>query len=209
MAGNSGPIVGVLALQGDVREHSTVLRELGSDVREVRKPSDLVGIEGLVIPGGESSAVDKLIGVCNLRSSLEQAISGGMPVLGTCAGLILLASEIEDAAKGQKSLGGLDISVRRNALGPQIESFEGSLDVVGIPGPSMNVAFIRAPIISRVGDSVDVIAMLGEDQVVGVKSKNLIGVSFHPEITGEDRLHRFFLEQVRTSEFSYSGSMSL
>lgn len=208
MAGNVGPTLGVLALQGDVREHYTILQELGANVREVRNPGHLEGLEGLIIPGGESSVLDKLIDICHLRLPLEQAIIGGMPVLGTCAGLILLASEITDGAKNQKSLGGLDVSVRRNALGPQVDSFEETLSVVGISGPPMNVAFIRAPVVTRVGGNVEVIAYLGGHEVVGVKSGNLIGVSFHPEITGDDRLHRSFLELVRKAQFKHSGSLN-
>jgi 5'-phosphate synthase pdxT subunit len=178
-----------------------VLREIGADVVEVRKPEHLANIDGLVIPGGESSVIDKLTRIFGLREPLVQAIQRGLPVLGTCAGLILLAQDIEDGMAGQQTLGGLDVTVRRNAFGSQVDSFEASVAVQGISGPGISVAFIRAPSVTRVGPGVSPIATLDDGTVVGVSSGNLVGVSFHPEITGDDRLHRLFLGIVQRAGF--------
>ncbi len=196
MAGSSAPRIGVLALQGDVREHSAVLRELGCDVVEIRRPAHLEGIDGLVIPGGESSVMDKLSRIFGLATPLRDAIAQGLPVLGTCAGLIMVANHIEDAIAGQENFGGLDVTVRRNAFGAQVDSFETSVAVDGVTGPALQVAFIRAPEVVAVGPGARVIATLEDGRVVGVAGGNIIGVAFHPEITGEDRVHRMFLDVV-------------
>lgn len=201
MAGSSRPLIGVLALQGDVREHSAMLQELGADVVEVRLPEHLSGINGLVIPGGESSVIDKLTRIFGLRASLVDAISAGLPVFGTCAGLIMLADSLDDAIVGQQTLGGLDVTVRRNAFGAQVDSFETLVKVEGIGGPALQVAFIRAPIVTRVGERARVIAELSDGTVVGVAQDALIGVAFHPEITGDDRVHRLFLALVAERAF--------
>lgn len=201
VAGNNALRIGVLALQGDVREHSAMLREVGADVIEVRKPEHLALLDGLVIPGGESSVMDKLSRIFGLREPLVEAIAQGLPVLGTCAGLILLAREVEDGIAGQLTLGGLDVTVRRNAFGPQVESFEARVAVEGITGSGISVAFIRAPSVTRVGPGVSAIATLEDGTVVGVSSGNLLGVSFHPEITGDDRLHRLFMGVVQRAGF--------
>lgn len=201
MAGNNAPLIGVLALQGDVREHVAMLREVGADVIEVRKPEHLGHIDGLVIPGGESSVMDKLTRLFGVREPLVEAISQGLPVLGTCAGLILLADDIEDGSTGQETLGGLDVTVRRNAFGSQVDSFETTVLVEGISGEGIPVAFIRAPTVTRVGPGVTAIATLADGTVVGVASRNLVGVSFHPEITGDDRLHRLFVGLVTRAGF--------
>lgn len=201
MAGSSRPLIGVLALQGDVREHSAMLQELGADVVEVRLPEHLSGINGLVIPGGESSVIDKLTRIFGLRADLVDAISAGLPVFGTCAGLIMLADSLDDAIVGQQTLGGLDVTVRRNAFGAQVDSFETLVKVEGIGGPALQVAFIRAPIVTRVGERARVIAELSDGTVVGVAQDALIGVAFHPEITGDDRVHRLFLALVAERAF--------
>lgn len=201
MAGSSRPLIGVLALQGDVREHSAMLQELGADVVEVRLPEHLSGINGLVIPGGESSVIDKLTRIFGLRASLVDAISAGLPAFGTCAGLIMLADSLDDAIVGQQTLGGLDVTVRRNAFGAQVDSFETLVKVEGIGGPALQVAFIRAPIVTRVGERARVIAELSDGTVVGVAQDALIGVAFHPEITGDDRVHRLFLALVAERAF--------
>lgn len=201
MAGSSRPLIGVLALQGDVREHSAMLQELGADVVEVRLPEHLSGINGLVIPGGESSVMDKLTRIFGLRAGLIDAISAGLPVFGTCAGLIMLADSLDDAIVGQQTLGGLDVTVRRNAFGAQVDSFETLVKVEGIGGPALQVAFIRAPIVTRVGERARVIAELSDGTVVGVAQDALIGVAFHPEITGDDRVHRLFLALVAERAF--------
>jgi pyridoxal 5'-phosphate synthase pdxT subunit len=201
VAGNSTPLIGVLALQGDVREHRQMLEELGCEVREVRKPSHLVGLNGLVLPGGESSVMDKLLRIFEISTELRDAIAGGLPVLGTCAGLIMLASELEDGIAGQETVGGLDVTVRRNAFGSQVDSYETDVTIAGVQGPPVRVAFIRAPVVTRVGPGVEAIATLPDGDVVGVRQGAVMGVAFHPEITGDDRLHRIFVESVRSAGF--------
>ena len=199
MAGNSPARIGVLALQGDVAEHVTMLRSLGADVVEVLLPTDLEGLEGLVLPGGESSVMDKLLRLFTLQEPLRALIRQGLPVLGTCAGLILLADTLEDGIAGQQTLGGLDVSVSRNAFGSQVDSTEVDLSIDGIDGEPMTVALIRAPLVTTVGEGVRVIARMPDGGIVGVEQGALIGVSFHPEITGDTRLHRYFLERVAQS----------
>lgn len=190
-----GP-VGVLSLQGDFREHLNVLRALGADARPVRRPEELDAVAGLVIPGGESSVMDKLSRTFGLAEPLRAAIRNGLPVYGTCAGLIMLADRILDGIDGQESLGGLDVAVRRNAFGPQAESFEVELEVPVLNGPPVHAVFIRAPIVEQLGDTVTPIASLPDGRVVAVECGNLIGTSFHPEMTGEKRFHEYFLQKV-------------
>ncbi len=199
MAGRSLPPVGVFALQGDVREHVAVLRHLGADVREVRTPAQLDEVGGLVIPGGESSVMDKLSRLFGLRDPLRERIANGMPVYGTCAGLIMLADRLHDAIEGQLSLGGLDVAVRRNAFGTQLDSFETDLDVPVLGDPPVHAVFIRAPVVDEVGAGVDVLAALDDGRVVAVEQGRLMGTSFHPEVAGESRFHARFLEHVATA----------
>ncbi|WP_314647534.1 pyridoxal 5'-phosphate synthase glutaminase subunit PdxT [uncultured Microbacterium sp.] len=194
MAGS--PRVGILALQGDVREHALVLEELGARVSRVRRPTDLREIDGLVLPGGESSVIDKLSRAFGLQQPIREAIANGLPVLGTCAGLILLADRIRDGIRGQESFGGLDVTVRRNAFGRQAESFEGELDVAPLGAPAIRAAFIRGPIVDEVGPRAEVLAALPDGRVVGVEQGALMGLSFHPEITGETRFHERFLARA-------------
>lgn len=186
--------VGVLGLQGGVREHRDLLERLGARVSLVRSVSDLTGPDGprvdaLVLPGGESSTIDKLLRLFELFEPLRAAIAGGVPTLGTCAGLVLLAAEVVDPAPGQQSLGVLDVTVRRNALGPQVDSAETSLDTV--LGP-VRVAVIRAPIVTRLGPGVEPLAVHA-GHVVGVRAGLVTGVAFHPELTGEFAFHRVLL----------------
>ncbi|RUR00742.1 pyridoxal 5'-phosphate synthase glutaminase subunit PdxT [Labedella endophytica] len=199
MAGSSAaPRVGVLALQGDVREHVALLSSLGADVVPVRRPSELASVDGLVLPGGESTVIDKLATTFGMRDPVRAAIADGLPVLGTCAGLILLAERIEDGIPGQRTFGGLDVTVRRNAFGSQLDSFETELDVPAIgPGP-VRAAFIRAPVVSEMGPAARSLARLADGTVVAVEQGNLLGLSFHPEMTGESRFHRRFLDTVST-----------
>ncbi|WP_448711585.1 pyridoxal 5'-phosphate synthase glutaminase subunit PdxT [Microbacterium profundi] len=194
MAGN--PTVGVLALQGDVREHERVLRDLGADVVRVRRPEELAQVSGLVIPGGESSVIDKLSRLFGLQHPIREAIRDGMPMLGTCAGLIMLADSLVDAIDGQESFGGLDVVVRRNAFGRQVESFEAVLDVPALGPEQVRAAFIRGPVIEHVGPEAAVLAGLDDGRVVAVEQGALLGISFHPEITGETRFHERFLAAV-------------
>ncbi len=188
--------VGVLALQGDFREHAQVLRELGSDVVLVRRPEELDSVDGLVIPGGESSVMDKLARSFGLADALRLAITAGLPVYGTCAGLIMLADTILDASPGQQSLGGLDISVRRNAFGSQSESFETDLAIPAFGDRPVHAVFIRAPVVETVGPRARALASLEDGRCVAVEQGNLLGTSFHPEITGEYRFHQYFLQKV-------------
>lgn len=196
MVGN-GLTIGILALQGDVREHAAILTELGATVREIRTPAQLEGIDGLIIPGGESSVIDKLSRIFSLHIPVRESLKSGLPVLGTCAGMIMLADHIEDGIEGQETFGGLDILVQRNAFGAQRDSFETDLPIEGVEGPPVPVAFIRAPVVKSVGPGVDVIARLPNGAIVGVREGNAMAVAFHPEITGDKRLHQLFLDTVR------------
>lgn len=194
--GREGVRVGVLALQGDVREHVSTLEGLGAEVVRVRRPEELATVAGLVIPGGESSVIDKLSRIFGLREPIRAAIADGMPVLGTCAGLIMLADTIEDAIEGQQTFGGLDVVVRRNAFGRQVESFEASLAVPALGEQPVRATFIRGPVVETVGSDATALATLDDGRVVAVEQGNLIGISFHPEISGETRFHRRFLDRV-------------
>ncbi|HEY0259786.1 MAG TPA: pyridoxal 5'-phosphate synthase glutaminase subunit PdxT [Lacisediminihabitans sp.] len=196
MAGSLPP-VGVLALQGDFREHLAVLAGLGADARPIRRAEELAEVEGLVIPGGESTVMDKLSRAFGLAEPLIAAIGSGMPVYGTCAGLIMIADCVLDAIEGQQSLGGLDIAVRRNAFGSQLDSFETDLDVPALGDPPMHAVFIRAPIVERLGADVTALASLDDGRVVAVEQGAMIGTSFHPEMTGDTRFHEYFLDKVR------------
>ena len=191
----SSPLIGVLALQGDVREHESVLADLGWDHRQVRTPEELESVDALVIPGGESSVIDKLARLFGLRDPLISRIKAGMPVLGTCAGLILLADRIDGGLGDQQTLGGLDISVTRNAFGSQIDSFETEITMPVIGGAAISSAFIRAPIVTDSG-SAEVIATLPDGSIVGVRDGNVVGISFHPEVVGDTRVHEWWLTTV-------------
>jgi 5'-phosphate synthase pdxT subunit len=191
--------IGVLALQGDFREHLAVLRGFGADAVPVRRPAELSEIDGLVIPGGESSVMDKLARAFGLYEPLRNAVAGGLPVYGTCAGLIMLSTSILDGIEGQESLGGLDIDVRRNAFGSQTDSFEVDLEVPVIGDPPLHAVFIRAPVVERVGPAVETLAALDDGRVVAVEQGDLLGTSFHPEMTDDHRFHGYFLDKVRSA----------
>jgi 5'-phosphate synthase pdxT subunit len=191
--------VGVLALQGDVREHAAMLSELGAEVVEVRRPEDLEGLDGFVLPGGESTTLSLLLQSSGLFDPLAERLAAGLPVLGTCAGMILLGREVLDGRSDQRVLGVVDLSVRRNAFGRQLESFEADLDVEGLEGGPVHAVFIRAPVVERAGEDVEVLAsveMGGVKLPVVCRSGAATAVAFHPELTGEDRLHRLLLEEV-------------
>ena len=203
MAGSgTGAPVGVLALQGDFREHLRVLALLGAEAVPVRRAEDVEAISGLVIPGGESSVMDKLSRSFGVAEPLREAIADGMPVYGTCAGLIMLSDRVLDGMAGQQSLGGLDIAVRRNAFGRQSESFEVDLDVPALGDPPMHAVFIRAPVVDEVGERASALSTLDDGRVVAVEQGNLLGTSFHPEITNDYRFHEYFLERVRQVGYS-------
>ncbi len=193
----SAPRIGILALQGDVREHALTLRGLGAEAVPVRRAEELETVQGLVLPGGESSVIDKLTRTFGLREPLVAAIRGGLPVYGTCAGMILLADRVEDAIAGQQTLGGLDVTVRRNAFGRQNESFETTLPVPALgPGP-VAATFIRAPEVTAVGPAAEVLARLEDGRIVAVRQGALLATAFHPEVAGEDRFHRLLLDLAR------------
>ena len=185
--------VGVFALQGDVREHLQLLTSLGVESIEVRNAEQLASCDGLIIPGGESTTISKLIDIFGLRDDLLAYIAKGSPVYGTCAGMIMLATEVLDEASGQQSLKAMDISVRRNAFGSQLDSFEASVEFAGSP---VEVAFIRAPIVERVGENVQVLSKLSTGVIVAVREGNLLATSFHPELTGDSAVHEYFLGMI-------------
>lgn len=191
------PRVGVLALQGDVREHASILSELGVEAVKVRSAHDVSGIDGLIIPGGESSVIDKLSRLFEVAEPLSRAIEAGLPVFGTCAGLIMLARELTDGIPGQQTFGGLDVTVQRNAFGSQTDSFETKLQVAEFGEPAVPAAFIRAPLVTSVGPQVRVLARLDDNRIVAVEEGNVMGTSFHPEVSGERRFHERFAERVR------------
>ena len=189
--------VGVLALQGDVREHCAVLAGMGIDPIEVRLADELSDVDGLVMPGGESTTISKLLVRFGLQEPLSDRLADGMPLFGTCAGLILMASEVVDVgdkATPESLLRVLDVAVRRNAYGSQVQSFEASLDVAGLDSP-VEAAFIRAPSIERVGDEVEVLATC-DGRPVLVRQGRLMGAAFHPEISGDPRVHEIFVESI-------------
>jgi len=186
--------VGVLALQGDFREHVFALEECGVNASIIRRPSELSAVDALVLPGGESTAIANLARSFEMFEPIKSRIAGGMPVYGSCAGMILLADRVLDAAVGQETFGGLDITVRRNAFGSQVDSFETDLEFAGITNPPVKAVFIRAPWVESVGQAVEVLATL--DHAVAVRQGGLLATSFHPELTGDNRIHRFFIESV-------------
>lgn len=190
----AGRKVGVLALQGAVRPHVAILASLGATPVEVRTPAQLADVEALVLPGGESTTMSKLLDTSGLREPLAQRLADGMPALGTCAGMILLAREVLDGRPDQRSLGVVDIVVRRNAFGRQVDSFEADLAVAGDDVP-LHAAFIRAPVIEQAGPEVDVLASIG-DRPVLARQGSVIVASFHPELTDERRLHTLMLEEI-------------
>ena len=189
----------MLALQGDVREHCNALASAGATPHPVRRLADLTDLDGIVLPGGESTTMGRLLEIFELLEPLRSLLSQGLPAFGTCAGMILLASEVVDGKPGQPLLGGLDITVRRNAFGSQVDSFEADLDVTGIG--NLHAVFIRAPWVERAGPDVEVLAAV-DGHPVAVQQKGLLATSFHPELTGDSRLHELFVEQCRLPRLS-------
>lgn len=187
--------VGVLALQGDFREHISSLIFCGVDPINVRRSSELDAVDALVLPGGESTTIAQLSEVFGIYEQIKERIANGMPVYGSCAGMILLADEILDSKEGQKSFGGLNITVRRNAFGRQADSFESDISFDDGSADLIRAVFIRAPWVERVGSGVQVLSSVGE-HAVAVRSQTLLATSFHPEITGDHRIHRYFIEEV-------------
>src|SRR3954453_3013103 len=196
------PTIGVFALQGDVREHLRALSALGVRAIPVRRPAELEACDGLVIPGGESTTMAKLARTFELFEPLQKRIRGGMPTFGTCAGMIMLADRIEGGTADQETLGGLDITVRRNAFGRQVDSFEGDLGFAGLDDP-VHAVFIRAPWVEEVGAEVEVLARVGGGEaagrIVAVRQGHLMATSFHPEVGGDGRIHRLFVDLVAST----------
>jgi pyridoxal 5'-phosphate synthase pdxT subunit len=194
------PRIGVLAVQGDVREHVAVLTELGAQAVTVRRPEEVDDIDGLVIPGGESTVMDKLVREFGLLEPLRKRLREGLPAFGSCAGMIMLADRVSDGAEGQQTLGGLDITVRRNAFGRQVDSFETMLDFAGLDEP-VHAVFIRAPWVEDVGEGVQVLARVGSGpaagRIVAVRQGDLLATSFHPEVSADRRIHAEFVQIVR------------
>lgn len=193
----SAPRIGVLALQGDTREHLAALREAGADAATVRRRAELDAVDALVIPGGESTAMSHLLREFELLEPLRARLSDGMPAYGSCAGMILLAAEILDAGvpgRAAVPLGAIDMTVRRNAFGRQVDSFEGDLEFGGIAGP-VHAVFIRAPWVERVGDEVEVLATAA-GHPVAVRQGRMLATSFHPEMTGDRRVHKMFVNSL-------------
>ncbi|MEU9116999.1 pyridoxal 5'-phosphate synthase glutaminase subunit PdxT [Streptomyces sp. NPDC048483] len=190
------PTIGVLALQGDVREHVKALADAGAQARPVRRPEELAEVDGLVIPGGESTTMSKLAIVFGMLEPLRAFVRAGRPVYGTCAGMIMVADKLLDAREDQETFGGVDMIVRRNAFGRQNESFEAAVDVTGIPGGPVEGVFIRAPWVESVGAAVEVLATYN-GHTVAVRQGNVLATSFHPELTGDHRVHALFVDMVR------------
>jgi pyridoxal 5'-phosphate synthase pdxT subunit len=187
--------VGVLALQGDVREHIAALLSCGVDAVAVRRDHEIESIDALVLPGGESTTIAQLAEVFGIFELIKKKIQNGLPVYGSCAGMILLADQILDAKEGQKSFGGLDITVRRNAFGRQVDSFESDITFDDGSAELIRAVFIRAPWVEKVAGSVQVLASI-DSHPVAVRSATALATSFHPEVTGDNRIHRYFIEQV-------------
>jgi pyridoxal 5'-phosphate synthase pdxT subunit len=196
------PTIGVFALQGDVREHLRVVAELGAEAIGVRRPSELERCDALILPGGESTTMFKLARAFDLFEPLQDRIRGGMPAFGTCAGMIMLADRLEGGTADQETLGGLDITVRRNAFGRQVDSFEENLSFAGLDD-TVHAVFIRAPWVESIGDGVEVLARVeggpADGRIVAVQQGSLMATSFHPEVGGGDRIHRLFLDLVTKS----------
>jgi pyridoxal 5'-phosphate synthase pdxT subunit len=207
---SAGPLIGVLALQGDVREHLAALEESGARVTPVRRATELSEVDGLVLPGGESTTMSKLLDIFGLLVPLRERVAAGLPVYGSCAGMILLATKVLDGREDQHQLGGLDMIVRRNAFGRQVDSFEEDLDFAGVDGGPVHAVFIRAPWVESASPEVEVLARVGDDpqvpggevaagRIVAVRQGPVLATAFHPELTGDTRVHRLFVNMVEGS----------
>jgi pyridoxal 5'-phosphate synthase pdxT subunit len=204
---SAGPLIGVLALQGDVREHLAALEESGARATPVRRPAELSEVDGLVLPGGESTTMSRLLDIFDLLDPLRTRIAEGMPAYGSCAGMILLAAKVLDGREDQHQLGGLDMIVRRNAFGRQVDSFEEDLDFAGVDGGPVHAVFIRAPWVESASPEVEVLARVGDapqvpggeaaaGRIVAVRQGAVLATAFHPELTGDTRVHRLFVDMV-------------
>jgi 5'-phosphate synthase pdxT subunit len=199
---SDSPVIGVLGLQGDVREHEAVLTDCGATTRRVRTVEDLAQVEALVIPGGESTTMSKLADAFGLIEPLRKARESGMPMYGSCAGMIMLADRLEDGRPDQQTIGGIDMVVRRNAFGRQVDSFEADLAMPALEGDPVHAVFIRAPWVEQVGQEVEVLGRVeagpAAGRIVAVRQGPLVATSFHPELTGDHRVHEYFVRIVRS-----------
>ena len=194
----AGPVIGVLALQGDVAEHSRAVTAAGAQPARVRRPDELDSVDGLIIPGGESTTMWKLAVVFELMEPLRKRIGMGLPVFGSCAGMIMLADRLLDGIGGQETFGGIDMTVRRNAFGRQVDSFEADIPVTGMPGAALRAVFIRAPWVEETGPDVEILgADPGTGRIVAVRQGPALATAFHPELTPDRRIHEFFVDMVR------------
>jgi pyridoxal 5'-phosphate synthase pdxT subunit len=192
------PVVGVLALQGDVSEHMSALAAVGARPVPVRRPEELDAVDGLIIPGGESTTMWKLAVIFDLMDPLRKRISGGMPTFGSCAGMIMLADRLVDGMSGQETLGGIDMTVRRNAFGRQVDSFESDITLAGVPGSAFRAVFIRAPWVEETGGQVEILGTEpATGRIVAVRQGPAMATAFHPELTGDRRVHKLFVDMVR------------
>jgi len=197
-ASGPGPAVGVLALQGDVAEHLAALRAAGAHPVPVRRPGELDELDGLVIPGGESTTIWKLAVIFDLMEPLRKRLAAGLPAFGSCAGMILLADRVEDAIAGQETLGGIDMTVRRNAFGRQVDSFESDIALRGVPGPEFRAVFIRAPWVEQTSEDVEIIGTEARTgRIVAVRQGPALATAFHPELTPDLRIHKLFVDMVK------------
>jgi 5'-phosphate synthase pdxT subunit len=197
-APSAGPAVGVLALQGDVAEHLAALRAVGSRPVPVRRPAELDEVDGLVIPGGESTTMWKLAVIFDLMEPLRKRLGSGLPAFGSCAGMIMLADRLADGIEGQETFGGIDMTVRRNAFGRQVDSFESDIALSGVPGPDFRAVFIRAPWVEQTGPAVEIIGTESRTgRIVAVRQGPALATAFHPELTPDLRIHKLFVEMVR------------
>ncbi|HEY6276880.1 MAG TPA: pyridoxal 5'-phosphate synthase glutaminase subunit PdxT [Streptosporangiaceae bacterium] len=200
-AARPAPLIGVLALQGDVAEHLRSLAAVGARPAVVRRPDELGAVDGLVIPGGESTTMWKLAVIFDLMEPLRKLVSAGLPVFGSCAGMIMLADRLLDGADGQETVGGIDMTVRRNAFGRQVDSFESDIALAGVaspPDPPFRAVFIRAPWVEQTGGQVEILGTEpATGRIVAVRQGPLLATSFHPELTGDARVHRLFVDVVR------------
>jgi len=201
---SASPTIGVLALQGDVREHLVALARAGAQGRAVRRPEELTDLDGIVLPGGESTTMDKLMRAFGVRDPLRAALRAGLPAYGSCAGMILLADRVLDGSADQETLGGIDMTVRRNAFGRQVASFEGDVHVDGLGDRPIHGVFIRAPWVEDVGEPVEVLARVEDGEaagrIVAVRQGSLLATSFHPEMTGDGRVHELFVRIVENRQ---------
>jgi 5'-phosphate synthase pdxT subunit len=208
-----GPLVGVLALQGDVREHQRALADCGMRSTLVRRCAELAEVDALILPGGESTTMSRLLVACDLMEPLRARLAEGMPAYGSCAGMILLCREVLDARPGQRQLAVLDAVVRRNAFGRQVDSFETNLDFVGVSGGSIRAVFIRAPWVEQAGSGVEVLARVPDvpaagsaaGRIVAIRQGCVLATAFHPELTGDRRVHQLLCEMVRQSSAAHMG----